>query len=264
MKTKCLITAIILLFSANVFSQLIFSTVDDYEDNPVLSPGSAGNWDDAFVIFPCVIEFESTYYMFYQGAPDNDGPYSIGYATSTDGYNFDKQTIVDPLLSGDDSGFDASSVIAPVVIRDSLGHFGGQYVMFYGGLATQGGENKIGLATSNTLTEGWIRQEEPFITNGGVWEWDDFIIYPYSAVQNDTATFLYFSGGDNFYTNWQVGLAKYDGSSWTKYDDPATTEPPFAESDPVLKFGEPGAWDEEFASLPSVNQIDRGYEMIYS
>ena len=61
----------------------------------------------------------------------------------------------------------------------------------------------------------------------------------------------------------QEGLAFYNGNDWVKYDDPTTTNPPFAESDPVLKFGNPGSWDEWCASMVTINQIPSGWQMLY-
>ena len=52
-----------------------------------------------------------------------------------------------------------------------------------------------------------------------------------------------------------------DGTSWTKYDDPGTTEAPFAESDPVLQPSPPG-WDAEDVKY-SVMNTDPGWEMLY-
>jgi hypothetical protein len=51
---------------------------------------------------------------------------------------------------------------------------------------------------------------------------------------------MYYWAGMTFPINPQIGLAfSTDGGlTWDKYDDPTTTSPPYAESDPVLKSGE--------------------------
>ncbi len=50
---------------------------------------------------------------------------------------------------------------------------------------------------------------------------------------------------------------------WTKYDDPITTDPAFAESDPVLNPGPSGSWDVGFVGTPSVLFDGEIYHMWY-
>ena len=60
-----------------------------------------------------------------------------------------------------------------------------------------------------------------------------------------------------------IGLAtSSDGVQWEKYDDPATTDPAFAESDPVLTVSEEG-WDSKRVVDPNVIRKADGFEMIY-
>lgn len=60
-----------------------------------------------------------------------------------------------------------------------------------------------------------------------------------------------------------IGLAtSTDGETWVEYDDPTTSEAPFALSDPVL-LTDPGAWDERRAYDPGVVALDDGFAMTY-
>ncbi len=60
-----------------------------------------------------------------------------------------------------------------------------------------------------------------------------------------------------------IGMAtSTDGVHWEKYDDPATSDPAFAESDPVLTVSEEG-WDSTRVIDPNVIQTPDGWEMIY-
>jgi sucrose-6-phosphate hydrolase SacC (GH32 family) len=54
-----------------------------------------------------------------------------------------------------------------------------------------------------------------------------------------------------------------DGGTWTKYDDPATTDKPLMDSDPVFQPGENGAWDAGWVHQPRVFQTPNGWIMIY-
>ena len=60
---------------------------------------------------------------------------------------------------------------------------------------------------------------------------------------------MYYFGSDDWYPNvfkCQIGLATSTdgGQTWKKYDDPATTDLAYAESDPVLKAG-PENFDDD-------------------
>ena len=60
-----------------------------------------------------------------------------------------------------------------------------------------------------------------------------------------------------------IGMATSpDGVHWQKYNDPATNDPAFAESDPVLKVSAEG-WDSTRVIDPNVIQTADGWEMIY-
>ena len=52
-----------------------------------------------------------------------------------------------------------------------------------------------------------------------------------------------------------------DGINWTKYDDPGTTEAPYAESDPVMEPS-PSGWDAADVKC-SVMKTNTGWEMLY-
>jgi predicted GH43/DUF377 family glycosyl hydrolase len=73
-----------------------------------------------------------------------------------------------------------------------------------------------------------------------------------------------------FYTGYtrqqgMIGMATSpDGITWTKYDDPATTEAPFAESDPVFLPAEDDAWDNRQVLQPRVVSSPDGFVMLYS
>jgi hypothetical protein len=62
----------------------------------------------------------------------------------------------------------------------------------------------------------------------------------------------------------RIGMAtSTDGITWTKYDDPATADAPFAESDPVLMPGAADEWDDVFVHQPRVVITPEGWVMSY-
>ncbi|MCP4649264.1 MAG: hypothetical protein GY853_04165 [PVC group bacterium] len=64
------------------------------DPNPVLVPGSAGQWDDEKVETPMVIKVGETYHMYYSGfnTGDKGGQYQIGHAVSSDGTTWAKDS----------------------------------------------------------------------------------------------------------------------------------------------------------------------------
>jgi len=70
------------------------------------------------------------------------------------------------LLDGDGSGFDASEVAHPSVIKD-----GASYVMYYAGLDS-GGTAKIGRATATAANGPFTRAASPVLDLGAAGEFD--------------------------------------------------------------------------------------------
>jgi hypothetical protein len=58
----------------------------DTVNNPILSPGVAGTWDDRFLLAPIVLRIDDRYYMWYTGMRTNTGFWErAGMASSLDG-----------------------------------------------------------------------------------------------------------------------------------------------------------------------------------
>ena len=122
---------------------------------PILKPGSAGEWDAKQVLAPHVIHNKDGYIMYYSGA-DSAGRQQIGMASSSDGilwtkYN-DPTTIDSPtmesdpvLQSGESGSWDMGSVHQPRVFETEQG-----WVMIYRGTKnTNGSTMALGLAISD-------------------------------------------------------------------------------------------------------------------
>ncbi len=62
-------------------------------------------------------------------------------------------------------------------------------------------------------------------------------------------------------------VVSQDGISWTKYDDPVSTDARFARSDPILRPGDPregNVWDQRNVMQPRVVLTEDGYVMLYT
>ena len=90
-----------------------------YEDNPVLVPGIQGAWDDSNTDHACVLLIDGTYRMWYMGDTEveDESSVRIGYATSTDGINWEKYN-GNPVLDLGTAGTWDENVMHPSVVYD--------------------------------------------------------------------------------------------------------------------------------------------------
>jgi hypothetical protein len=231
--------------------------------SPVISHEGSGSWEELTAFLPFAFIHDGIVYMFYTGL-DMNGVSSIGLATSSDGYFFDKY-YGNPVFTPSSSGFDSYCINQGIVIEDVSG-----WIMYYNAreLPGNGPGPSIGRATSQDLTGPWVRSSGPVLSAGSPGEWDSEFIVPNNVFPLDNGGFImFYSAGDNFMSGsgYQIGLAtSTDGIAWTKYNDPSTTTHPYAESDPVLKTGAPGEWDSALAWECSVQKKAGGYDMYYS
>jgi hypothetical protein len=230
-----------------------------YEGNPVLDEGSSTDWDGASVTNPEVVFYDDLYHMFYTGIAQGYIDGGIGYATSADGLVWQKHPS-NPILVADGTGFDAATVSWPVVLVD-----GDTWVLYFSGQDRIDGTISIGRATAPDPSGPWTKDEDPVLLIGSTGTWDHGGVYPISVLSTDAGYRMYYAGGaiwDEHQT--MIGLATSpDGISWTKYDDPTTTDPAFAESDPVLGTGFDG-WETRNIWGGDVRQTEDGWEMFYS
>jgi predicted GH43/DUF377 family glycosyl hydrolase len=73
------------------------------DPDPVLNPGPKGAWDEQGIFWPCVVQEDDSYRMYYTGKNLMDN--AIGFATSPDGINWtkhdDPQTTDEPYAESD-------------------------------------------------------------------------------------------------------------------------------------------------------------------
>jgi predicted GH43/DUF377 family glycosyl hydrolase len=108
----------------------------------------------------------------------------------------------------------------------------------------------------------WIKQGS-VLDPGPAGEWDDNSLTPFCIIFDDTLYRFWYGGHDG--SIWRFGYATSDdGLNWIKHNDPATTDPPYAQSDPVLIPGSEGEWDDERIVTPYVLYHDNVYKMWFS
>jgi predicted GH43/DUF377 family glycosyl hydrolase len=227
-----------------------------------LLPGKPGSWDELIIVAPNVILHDELFYMFYTAFFQAGGG-AIGLATSSDGYHFMKYS-GNPVVSPDKSGFDAFGIGGSVVIKPDT-----TWLMYFGAceLPVWGPGQAIGIATSNMITGPWKKNESPVLRTGRKGEWDASYIFPNSVIINSEGILMmyYTAGGEQSdLPGCYIGMAtSEDGIHWKKYNDPATTGHPYAESDPVLYPGMGKEWDNGCVWSCSVYKVEDGFEMYY-
>lgn len=229
--------------------------------SPVLLSGAeAGAWDAQFAFGPYAMEHNGRYYLFYTGYSGGSGPgaISIGVATSPDGINWTKST-ASPFFDG--SNAPAEQVSFPVVFVDKHG----TWVMLFSAVSFNNGKpgGRLWRATARAPEGPWTVAAEPALLSEPT-RWDARMRAS-GVVEAEGEYRLYYTGFDPAYSTAQMGLAtSADGLTWTFYDDPATTDPLYAGSDPVLTVGTAGAWDGAALVPGSVLETEDGWLVFYT
>ncbi|MEJ2196738.1 MAG: T9SS type A sorting domain-containing protein [Ignavibacteriaceae bacterium] len=97
----------------------------DSTNNPVLTPGDPGSWDDQGINSPEVLFIDGVFHMWFGGFDGSQA--QIGHATSLNGIDWEKDTL--PVLQvGMAGSWDNASVSQPSVLFD-----GKMFHMWYGG-----------------------------------------------------------------------------------------------------------------------------------
>lgn len=184
------------------------------QNTPVLSVGTAAEWDNGFLEGPSVIKAGNQYQMWYCGydatvnGSTTDGQANIGLATSGDGINWTKYA-GNPVLSVTPGNWDAVYVQDPHVLYEN-----GQYLMWFGGNNVDGYGQKVGYATSPDGINWTKFAGNPVLNTGNSGEWDASTA-SFPSVLNDNGTYkMWYTGKDvdplpanslDYY--WEIGYA---------------------------------------------------------
>jgi len=175
-----------------------------FAGNPVLGPGTEV-WE-AGGVGPCsVLPMDEGYKMWYFGATiaAQYGQICLGYATSTDGKSWLRDTLHNPILVPGASGsWDGYWAADPRVLFHE-----GVYYMWYTGADAMFSHMQLGLATSTDGVTNWIKHPDNPVLRPSPGEWDGGgVECGIVLVRGDTLYMWY--DGSPIQKLWQIGLAK--------------------------------------------------------
>ncbi len=191
-----------------------------HSGNPLIGVGAPGEWDSGYRGQLAVMQDGGLYKLWFSGGPDGVGPWQTGYATSTNGVDWNIYPGNPVLPAGGGGAWDEAESDGPSVIKD-----GSLYKMWYHGCNGDYSVCSIGYATSTNSID-WAKYSgNPVLTQGNTGDWDEGgIVWPY-VIKNGSTYYLW------YHSNGQIGLATSpDGLAWTK-----------SGSNPVLTTGWDGA-----------------------
>lgn len=224
-----------------------------YAREPIIANGAGDHWTGKWMNPGGVVFHEGVFHMYMNAFHEWPGSVSIGHYTSEDGYDWTLAEEDPILVSGEDVPYDVSSAF---VTPD------GTWVLYMHQVIGGAGRGII-RATAPDAFGPWTVEEEPVLTKGSTQQtWDgNFVSWP-SVVQTEDGYVMYYTGTD-VRNNGAIGMATSpDGITWTKYDDPATTDDAYAESDPVLTAD--ADWDGNKVDRARVQFTPDGWTMIYA
>ncbi|MCX9080547.1 MAG: hypothetical protein OIN84_21480 [Candidatus Methanoperedens sp.] len=233
-----------------------------FQNNPILAVGVADDWDSGYVAAGDVLFYDGLYHMFYQGSTKAFiDPISIGHATSPDGYIWTKDEANPVLVPGQADAMNpyASLIVNTVLVED------GVWTMYFTVHPATGTFNssQVRRAVAESPGGPWVVEPNPVIESGASRRWDtDVVVWPY-VVPADQGYHMYYIGCCARGPVGGLALSP-DGDTWTKYDDPATDERAFAESDAVLLLGDTGTWDHGFLNAFDAWHDENGWHMLYN
>ena len=180
--------------------------------------GNGAAFDNGGQRDPSILADSPTFQLYFT-ALDSSGTRSIGYASASEDAasklpNNASWSARSQVLNGDGSGFDASAVAHPSVIKD-----GATYVMYYAGLDS-GGTAKIGRATAASASGPFTRSPSPVLDVGAAGAFDAASVKDPVVVRAGAGDYRMLYTGVETLEGEAIERVAYatssDGVTWTK------------------------------------------------
>jgi predicted GH43/DUF377 family glycosyl hydrolase len=170
-------------------------------DNPIMDAGTA-EWEAQGVGICSVLPVTGGYKMWYSGLAGSTDTISIGYAVSTDGINWQRDTVHNPILRPGTAGqWDDFNIFAPrIIVLDNV------YYMYYGASRQTFAQYRVGLATS---TDGinWEKYWDNPVLRPSPSGWDNGEVETACIIKIGNTLKLWYDASNSGTYHWQIGLA---------------------------------------------------------
>ncbi|MBX3065916.1 MAG: hypothetical protein KF726_23260 [Anaerolineae bacterium] len=255
------LTAILLVFPLPVHAADKSGLFTLFQSDPVISHSKHyRDWDDRYTDPGAVLYHDGMFHMFRNGFRNWPAEVQIGYLTSPDGLTW-TEAQEEPVLTSAEVPYAGLAALASSALVEADGTW---VLYFYTWEARNNNAgNKIGRATAASPLGPWKVDAEPVLVPDKAGSWDDLQVNAPRVLTTDDGYVMYFAGarkGDNSNLGSGIGMAtSTDGIHWQKYNDPATTDVSFAESDPVLQSNDP----TRFWHQPNVQHTPDGWVLVY-
>lgn len=165
-----------------------------YDGNPVLTTGPSGSWDDGGGWHSTVLYKGGIYSIWYYAWATAGGG-RIGYASSSDGINWNKYEDNPVLTPGDSSSWEYPYVFQPKVIFDPGSNV---YRMWYAAYneTFPDQRNRFGYATSLDGLHWTKYVDNPVLRPGAEGDWDYWDIHYPHVIQEGNTYKMWYVGGD--------------------------------------------------------------------
>ena len=227
-------------------------------DEPVIPRGV---FEGRSAILPGAIAVaDGTYHAWVVAFAGIPGTQDVHHLTSPDAVAWTE--VPDPSLERLSAGLGDPGALPTSALFDD-----GTWVMYVTGtLATEREAWQVWRATAPSPDGPWTRTEDPVLRRGPAGAWDaGGLDFPTVARVDDGYVLLYAGIPSVNRETGALGLAtSQDGVTWTKHDDPATTDPGHAESDPVLEPGLCGGFDARAVHQPRLVAREDGLLVAYA
>ncbi len=233
--------------------------ITDFAGNPIIPRDS--DWNYKTVVDPTVLEANGTFYMWYTGR--GSWSYQIGYATSSDGYNWQEYSNNPVVSFGEQGEFDEYHLRYLDVIFDD-----GMYKMWYSG-ADNNFSGHVGFSTYNIgyaeSSNGinWTKHENNPVMDKSQNSWDNHNIFLGNVMKHEGIYKMWYnvqpSNYDvniDFIQGNNITLVGYaistDGITWVKHSEP-------------IMYPGPNLYDDRGLFVHDVEITDNNiYEMFYT
>ncbi|NUM45273.1 MAG: hypothetical protein HUU38_11260 [Anaerolineales bacterium] len=233
-------------------------------------PVEAGTFRGKYIEPGAAIFYDGQFHIFYNAFNRWPGITEVGYATSPDGITWELHP--EPVFNAEIAN--VAYMPYTLYVSDVEVESDGTWVLYFytwdSSLASASGV--IGRATAPTPRGPWQADASPLLTPASdEGRWDSYAVRNPSVVQTDEGFVMYYAGTDISGVPVpqndldRIGMATSpDGLTWTKYNDPTTTEKLYALSDPVLTPQEDTIkWDGRRVDRPAVAFTPEGWVLFY-